>query len=115
VRDNIDSAVALAGVIRDGDFLMLSGGSVTVRTPTAACKRTIGQVHDSELDLALVKLVGDAAGIGDDDLTAQVARIFGWERRGPDITARLRQRITALLEAGTLAGTPGSLTLPRTD
>jgi very-short-patch-repair endonuclease len=115
VRDNIDNAIAQAGVIRDGDFLMLPGGSVTVRTPTAACKRTIGQVHDSELDLALVKLVRDAAGIGDDDLTARVARIYGWERRGPDITARLRQRIAALLDNGILGGTPGSLTPPHTD
>jgi len=113
VRYNIDSAIAQAGVLRDGDFLLLPDAAVTVRSPTAACKRTIGQVHDRELDTALARLVQDAAGIGEDDLTARIARIYGWERRGSDITARLRQRITALLAAGTLAGTPATLTIPR--
>ena len=115
VRDNIDTAIMQAGVMRDGEFLMLSGSGVTVRTPTAACKRTVGQVHDTELDLALGRLVADATGISEDELTARVARIYGWERRGSDITARLRQRIAALLANGTLGGTPGSLSPPRTD
>ncbi len=115
IRYNIDSAIAQADVIRDGEFLLLPGNGAVVRGPAAACRRTIGQVHDSELDLALVRLVKEAAGIGAEELTALVARIFGWERRGPDITARLRQRIAALVDGGTLSGTPDRLSLPRTD
>jgi hypothetical protein len=115
IRSNIDTAIAQAGVLRDAEFLVLPGNGATVRSPVAACRRTISQVHDSELDLALVKLVKDAAGIGEEELTVQVARIFGWERRGPDITARLRRRVAALMEGGTLRGTPNSLGLPRAD
>jgi hypothetical protein len=115
IRYNIDSAIAQADVLRDGEFLLLPGNGAVVRGPAAACRRTIGQVHDSELDLALVRLVKEAAGIGAEELTALVARIFGWERRGPDITARLRQRIAALVDGGTLGGTQDRLSLPRTD
>lgn len=115
IRTNIDSAIAHADVMRDGEFLLVPGNGVTVRSPAATCKRTISQVHDSELDLALVKLVRDAAGIGEEELTAVVARIFGWERRGSEITARLRQRIAALMDGGTLSGTPDRLSPPRVD
>lgn len=87
-------------------------GGVTVRTPTTACRRPIGQVHDSELDLALRRVVADAAGISADELTVRVARIYGWERRGFDISVRLSARIAALLDSGTLRGTADSLTTP---
>ena len=110
VRYNIDGAIAQSRANRDGDFLLFSGLGVTVRTPTTACKRTIGQVHDSELDLALRRFVADAAGISADELTARVARIYGWERRGSDITVRLSARIAALRDSGTLSGTADSLT-----
>lgn len=115
VRYNINDAIAQAGVIRDGEFLVLPHTSVTVRTPTASCKRTVTQVHDSELDLALRRLAADAAGISADELTARIARIYGWERRGSDITARMRERITALLSNGTLQGAADSLTTPPAD
>lgn len=113
IRGNIDDAIAQAGVIRDRDFLLLSAGPVTVRTPVAACKRTVTQVHHTELTTALVEFVKDAAGISEGELSVRVARLYGWERRGPEITARLQERITALLDSGALTGTLASLTAPR--
>ena len=112
VRSNMDGAIAQARAIRDRDFLLFLGLGVTVRTPTTSCKRTVGQIHDSELDLALRRLVADAAGISADELTARVARIYGWERRGSDISVRLSARITALLHSGALQGTVDGLTTP---
>ena len=62
----------------------------TVRTPTDACRREVEHVHDHELTLALTNLVRDAGGITHDELTTRVARLYGWTRRGPDISTRLR-------------------------
>lgn len=113
IRNNIDTAIMKAGTRRDGDFLFDPEAEVYVRTPTDLCQRSVSQVHASELDLALVRIVSDAGGIGEEELTIRVARIYGWERRGPDITAALRERVYSLLDRGLFAGTPDSLTVNR--
>ena len=113
IRENIDIAIIKSQVTRRGSFLIDPDAPITVRTPTDQCQRAITQVHESELDLALLKLVSDAAGISQDELTARTARIYGWERRGSDITPRLDERISALLATGQLTGTPDNLTTAR--
>jgi REase_MTES_1575/Protein of unknown function (DUF4011)/AAA domain/Protein of unknown function (DUF3320) len=112
IRANIDVAIQAAGVLWDGDFVILARPPVvTVRTPTGDCHRDVDQVHDEELTLALVNLVRDTGGISRDALTARVARLYGWTRRGPDITARMHTLIDRLLAAGTLTGDADNLTL----
>lgn len=111
IRENIDTAIQAAGVLRDGDFLRRTDlPPVTVRTPTEACRRDVEHVPGQELSLALVNQVRDTGGITRDELTASVARLYGWTRRGPDITARLDGLIDRLLADGTLAGHADNLT-----
>jgi hypothetical protein len=52
----------------------------------------------------------DAGGINHDELTARVARLYGWTRRGPDITTRMQTLISGLLANGTLTGNADNLT-----
>jgi very-short-patch-repair endonuclease len=111
IRLNIDVAILKARVRRDGDFLLDPEAAVYVRAPTDLCQRSVSQVHGSELDLALIQIARDAGGIGEEDLTVRTARIYGWERRGPDITAALRERIASLLDRGLFTGTPDNLTV----
>jgi len=111
IRENFDGAIRVAGVLRDGEFLTLTGAAVaTVRTPTDACRREVEHVHDQELSLALANLVRDAGGITHDELMVGAARLYGWTRCGPDITARLHTLITRLLADGTLIGNAYNLT-----
>jgi hypothetical protein len=111
IRENITAAVRRAGAVFSGDFIMTAdAGPVTVRTPTALCARAIEQVHDHELALALVNLVRDVGGISRDDLTVSTARLYGWNRRGPDISSRLEALIDQLVHDGVLAGTAENLT-----
>jgi hypothetical protein len=113
IRDNIDAAIRVAGVVRDGEFLTLTSAPLaTVRTPTDACRREVEHVHDRELALALTNLVRDAGGITHDQLTTGVARLYGWTRRGPDISTRLRTLIASLLADGTLTGDEYNLSAP---
>ena len=104
-RDNIDAAIRLADVVRDGEFLTLaSSPRPVVRTPVPACERTIDQVHDRELAMAVVSLVRDAAGISRSELMARIAHLYGWTTNGPDITSRMAALISELRRNGTLAG-----------
>ncbi|HYB87929.1 MAG TPA: DUF3320 domain-containing protein [Streptosporangiaceae bacterium] len=105
IRDNIDAAIRLADVIRDGEFLTLADAPrPAVRVPTRACKRGPEQVDDRELVLALVGLVRDAAGLSRGQLAARVAQLYGWPDGGPDITSRMGALIAELRRNGTLAG-----------
>lgn len=45
-------------------------------------------------------LVSDARSITWDELTTRVARLFGWNRRGPDIAKALDSVLQARLRAG---------------
>ena len=113
IRENIDAAIRVAGVIRDGEFLTLTSALfAVVRTPTDACRREVKHVHDHELTLALTNLVRDAGGISHDELTTRVARLYGWTRRGPDISTRLHTLIARLVANGTLTGNEQNLTVP---
>jgi REase_MTES_1575/Protein of unknown function (DUF4011)/AAA domain/Protein of unknown function (DUF3320) len=112
IRDNIDAAIRGAGVLRNGEFLSATGPPlVTVRTPTDACRRDIKHIHDRELVLALVNLVRDTGGISHGELTTQTARLYGWTRRGSDISTRLDTLIGRLLSDGVLTGDQNNLTV----
>lgn len=111
IRGNIDTAIRRAEIIRHGDFLTGPGTlSTTVRTPVTECRREITQIHDLELEEALIRLTRDTGSISPGELTSAVARIYGWTRRGPDITTRMSGLIQWLLNNGTLAGNEHSLT-----
>ena len=112
IRANIDAALAGAGVLRDGEFLILTSASVTtVRTPTDACRRDVKYVHDDELMLALTNLVRDVGGITHGELTTRAARLYGWTRRGPDISTRLDALIARLIGNGTLTSNDDHFTM----
>ncbi len=81
-----------------------------VRTPVPACQRTVDQVHDDELALALVSFIRDAGGISRSELTARVARLYGWAGREPDITGRMGPLISRLRRSGILAGDEQAVT-----
>jgi REase_MTES_1575/Protein of unknown function (DUF4011)/AAA domain/Protein of unknown function (DUF3320) len=116
IRDNIDAAVGLADVIREGEFLTLADASrPAVRTPVPACERTVDQVHDDELALALVSFIRDAGGISRSELTARIARLYGWAGHGPDITGRMGELIARLRRSGVLAGDEQAVTAPARD
>lgn len=50
-----------------------------------------------EAELAVKRLVHDARAITQGELTERVARIFGWRRRGPDITHALDEALRSLV------------------
>jgi very-short-patch-repair endonuclease len=76
----------------EAGFLFLNGSRcerVRVATDDPRSEREVGEIPHLELELAVAQLVIDARSISSDELTSCVARLFGWRRRGPDITEAL--------------------------
>jgi len=111
IRENIFEAVRASGVALEGSFLSLPDNLACVRTPGDGVTRTVEQVPDSELASALVLYVRDSGAVSSDDVLTAVARLFGWNRRGPDISARLTAVLQRLRDEGQLTGTPNALTV----
>ncbi len=108
VQEAFDPAVrqlvARALVERDDDALRMPGTSlVTVRVPTSeeATRRGAEDVPRVELVLAMVRAAHAAGGeVPVDDLTMQVAKLFGWTRRG----GAIQERLDAALELAVSRG-----------
>jgi hypothetical protein len=81
-----------------------SSGPDAVRTPTEDPRshRDIAEIPHLELALAVEMLVNDARSITPDELTTRVARLFGWNRRGPDISKTLDLVVQSRLDQGSL-------------
>ena len=84
-----------------------------VRVPSADERsvRTVGQVSRTEQMLAIKHLVEDARRVSRDELTYEVCRLFGWNRRGPDIGYALDEALNALIRGGAVVNDTGFLRL----
>jgi transcription elongation GreA/GreB family factor len=89
-----------------GDFIWPSSGDLEhVRTPDAArpeTERRVEHVPRQELDVAMAHVAAEAVAASADQLTESVSRVFGWRRRGPDISAALAAAVERLIAAGRL-------------
>ncbi|MGH9369038.1 MAG: DUF3320 domain-containing protein [Thermoanaerobaculia bacterium] len=92
-------------VRRAGGVLWLQGQDLTaVRVPGSddVARRDVDEVPAVEIELAIRRLVEDAGIIEADELSARVARLFGWARRGPDIGEGLQESVRSLVRIGVL-------------
>jgi hypothetical protein len=111
VQEAFDQAlrqlVARSLIVRDGDAVGMPGARLDhVRVPTGdeATKRGAEDVPLVELALALRLALGELGGRADvDDLTMQVAKLFGWTRRGGAIQERLDAALEHAAAQGALA------------
>jgi REase_MTES_1575/Protein of unknown function (DUF4011)/AAA domain/Protein of unknown function (DUF3320) len=107
IRDAFDTAVR--ALVRAGSvtldrhgFLSLQETTIeTVRIPgdNPEARRSADEIPPDELRLAVINLARDARRVRREELTFEVARLFGWNRRGADITAALDRALDALQRA----------------
>lgn len=117
IRDAFEAALATArrrSVKRDRKgFLWPSGAETTVvvRHPTddPRSKRDERDVSDEELTAAILRTVSDALQVSWNEMTKAVAKVFGWDRRGPSIQRRFDHLIPKLVEDGLLVHEAGGL------
>ncbi|KGN37504.1 DUF3320 domain-containing protein [Knoellia subterranea] len=114
IRENINAAIRQANVTFNDEFLDIPGRSdATVRVPTddGAGLRTAGQVPDIEIRIAVTNLLKDAGTVSYEDLMTATARVFGWNRRGQDITSRLDWVLRRMRENDTISLEGGAVRL----
>ena len=117
IRDAFDVAVAALArrseIQKTGNgFLAVSEDQLAaVRVPGSDpdARRSVEEIPRSELKLAVLHLVRDARRVSRDELTFQVARLFGWNRRGPEIAAGLDGAVDELVRDGEVAEDNGYL------
>lgn len=100
----IRSLCRRASLVRDkAGFLSINGHALdVVRSATEdprSC-RDVDEIPPTELGLAMDMLMKDARSITRDELTTRVARLFGWNRRGPDIAKALESVLQVRILAG---------------
>jgi hypothetical protein len=104
---------ALRAVRRRGEIVSESDGFLAIpgqSTPVVRAGnqldpetiRTIHEIPPSELKEAIVQFVRQVHSISEDELTARLSSVFGWNRRGTDIAAEMRKSIRKLVIGGTL-------------
>ena len=104
--------VARGLVVRRQDALLAPDHEVeVVRVPTEdeATRRGAEDVPVAELALALARAARTVGGAQEDDLTMQVAKVFGWTRRGGAIQERLDAAIEHAVERGLLLRAGGRI------
>lgn len=88
--------------------------AIRVPGPDPRTHRSAEQVPAEEIAGAMREFLSEARSIGEDDLTAAVSRLFGWQRRGVTVQAALDAAIDLLLawgsvkREGTLLRSPNS-------
>lgn len=88
------------GVGRDAaGFYRVDGRELTaVRVPTGVDgSRNVLSIPPEEIDLAVVGTVRDAIVIEEEQLSVAVARLFGWQRSGPDIQNAIASAISRVI------------------
>jgi hypothetical protein len=93
-------------VVESEGFLATPGQSTAIVRAgdkgDAETIRTIHEIPPSELKEAIVRFVRDVHSITEDELTARVSAVFGWNRRGADIAGEFRRVVRKLVTAGVL-------------
>lgn len=80
-------AITMADVRVDGVFLWAPGGKVTEARENGG--RSLDEVHDDELRVAVDLMRAAQVGARDDEIAVAVARAFGWSRTPQGMAERL--------------------------
>lgn len=105
-RDAVAYLVGRDQIEVDGPFLAIPGQEIFVRVPEdeLVIARKVTAIAPAELQLAIVKLLGDAGAADQDGLRTAWARLFGWRRVGSDIEIAFEDALEALVRSGAVVG-----------
>lgn len=110
IRGNIMRAISASGVAFEDNFIDVVDREVDrVRVPSDGVSRTAEQIHLSELGLAAAMLVADVGAAPRAEVVRSLARVFGWNRTGGLVEARINAAIDVAINAGEITEDGGNL------
>ena len=64
--------------------------------------RRATMISPAEYQLALLTIIAEAVAISGDDLVVETARLFGFDRTGPDLKEAIDRQVERLVKGGTI-------------
>jgi hypothetical protein len=92
-------------IARDGEFWLSVGQSISMprsRRNAALSLRRAAMIAPMEYQLAVLAIIKDAVSISSDDLVVETARLFGFDRTGPDLKEAIDRQVERLVKEGRL-------------
>lgn len=112
IQKTLRAALRRAQVQHQDDFLWIDAEpEVRVRRASQSGSRAIRHIHPQELEAAVLGVTRDAVALDKKQLVEGVSRLFGWQRKGAQISAELEKVIDALVETGRLISSDSGLSL----
>jgi very-short-patch-repair endonuclease len=105
VRAGLKHLARRASVVRAGEFWSAPGRelpAVRNRRNAALPLRRAAMIAPAEYQLAISTIISDAVAISRSDLVVETARLFGFDRTGPDLKDAIDRQSAALVKMGRL-------------
>ena len=115
VRSGLNHLSSSDSVDREKEFWSIRGQSLTTvrnRRNAALSLRRATMIAPEEYRLALTTIIAEAAAISRDDLAVETARLFGFDRTGPDLKEAIDRQAEKLVNEGRLYFDENGLRLP---
>ena len=105
VKSSLNHLSRSASVTRDSDFWSVVGQDISAirnRRNAALPLRRATMIAPEEYQLALMTIIAEAVAISGDDLVVETARLFGFDRTGPDLKEAIDRQAKRLAKEGRL-------------
>jgi very-short-patch-repair endonuclease len=105
VRAGLKHLARNGSVVRDGEFWWAVGRdlpAVRNRRNAALPLRRAAMIAPAEYQLAILTIIAEAVAIERDDLVVETARLFGFDRTGPDLKEAIDKQTATLVKCGRL-------------
>lgn len=116
IKETLRAALRLAQVKQRDDFLWIGAEpEVRVRRSSQSGSRAIRHIHPLELEAAVLGVTRDAVALDKKQLVEGVSQLFGWQRKGAQISAEMDKVIDDLVVAGRLMSSESGFSLGISD
>jgi very-short-patch-repair endonuclease len=118
VQSALEHLSRTASVVRDGEFWSAGGQNlhaVRNRRNAALPLRRATMIAPAEYQLALSTIIADVVAISREELVVEAARLFGFDRTGPDLKEAIDRQVAALVKTRRIYIDGNVLRLPVTN
>ena len=105
VKSSLNHLSRNGSVARDREFWSMVGQTLPAarsRRNAALSLRRAAMIAPNEYQLAVLTIISEAVTISGDDLVVETARLFGFDRTGPDLKEAIDRQAERLLKDGRL-------------
>ena len=118
IKSSLQHLSRKGSIVREGEFWLSGGQSISLprsRRNAALPLRRAAMIAPTEYQLALLTIIKDAVSISGDDLVVETARLFGFDRTGPDLKEAIDRQVERLVKEGRLRLDASGLHLPNNE